>query len=145
MELEWGGFDYEHDTALIILDSAGWKEFKEADTPNIDNFTNIHTWGWTQGSFTPASFMAFYVGHTPWSEKYGRNSQVFGRPAWLPREFKKNGYENYGWASLPYLYSNYGFDRGFDFYEDMRRQNMAPDIFESAVEVLEHNENKNYF
>lgn len=140
MNLEWDGFDWEHNCTIIVFDALGYKEFQQADTPNIDKVVDkeFHN-AVSPGSFTPSAFQGFFVGHTPYD---GSETQVFGRPLWLSSEFKKNGYKTMAWSSLPYFGSYYGFDKGFDSFVDMRRQNMCEEIVRQSTRAIKESEGK---
>jgi len=140
MKISYDGFDWMHSCALIVLDSVGYREFKEADTPNLDGivhreFHDAHS----TSCHTPASFFSFYVGHLPYDSQ---STQIFGRPSWLPLTFQKFGYRTFGWASMPYLSSFYGWGRGFDYYQEMRRPDMIQTIIGEATEAIENCDGK---
>lgn len=133
MELGWGSFEWDKNCALIVLDSVGYDEFMEAQTPNIDSFGRISFEAFAQGTFTGPSTQAMMLGYLPWG---GTETQIFGRELWLPESFREKGYETVALASLPYSQSYY-FSRGFDIFKDMRRINMTSKMVKDALEIIE--------
>jgi len=131
--LGWNSFDWEKSCALIILDSVGYHEFAEAETPNIDSFGRKRFEAFAQGTFTGPSIQAMMLGYLPWA---GTETQIFGRELWLPNSFKERGYKTVALASLPYCQSYY-FGRGFDIFRDMRRISMTTKMVKDTLKIVE--------
>lgn len=110
---------------LITIDSLradfvdGSNEGDQSKSPFIDSladdgirFTNAYA----NGPRTSASFQAILASRYPL--EFGRSTILSNNHTSIAEIFEKSGYHTAGFHSNPYLSTEYGYDRGFDVFDD---------------------------
>lgn len=139
--------DRRFNVVLLVLDAARQDRFDE-DSELAPNFAGLARRGtlfrraYTYAGSTAPSMAALFTGRFPYwpAEPPGGGwrwapEQVFGltrffpegelrpgipdRVATLPEVLQRHGYATVGVATNPYLGRDFGFDRGFDFFEEL--------------------------
>ena len=153
----------------LRADHVGYFGYSKNTTPNIDKFCDESTVfknAVTQGHWTLPSFASIFTSTYPsvHGELKGINNTSLGKKipknlVTLPEILKKNNYTTFGISSIPYFSSIYGFDRGFDTFDDSWGFNsfdnvqgelkmvydFLPNVTDEAVGFIRNNSNKKFF
>jgi len=148
----------EPNVILIIIDTLRTNHlssygYKRETTPNIDKFASesylfknvISAAPWTTpsiGSIITSQYPAVL----------GYNDQpviLDSRFITLAEIFKKNNYITGGVIAHQYISTSFGFDQGFDFFDEENAKGhghiSSPSITKKAVSFLKDNQNKKFF
>jgi arylsulfatase A-like enzyme len=120
-------------------------------TPNIDRLANhgiLFENAFSQASWTLPSHMSMLTSLYPSAHGVTDNQQNLSSDiTTLPQILKRNGFATAGVVSHFNMRRVYGFDRGFDYYQDnaSMMEATADRVNEQALEWLNQNFNKQFF
>jgi len=86
--------------------------------PTLDSLHQMSTTfsnAFSNAGFTKSSFLSIFSGTYPWMFESVQGGFGPDRPH-VAEQFSEAGYETGGFHSNPYLDTDYGYDRGFDYY-----------------------------
>lgn len=114
---------------LIVLDSVRRDHlpvygYEKGKTPTLDEFTNTATrydQAIAAAPWTPLSHASMFSGLYPSHHGvFGRQPQYDNTQPHVAQELAEAGYSTLGFSNSYHTSKNRGFDRGFDFYHDIR-------------------------
>ncbi|MCP5108761.1 MAG: sulfatase-like hydrolase/transferase, partial [bacterium] len=92
---------------------------------NCRIFSNAHS----NSTWTKPSHVTMFTGLR--AKEHGveyRDGEIPGNIVMIPRRLQQAGYRTCSFSSGGYVSKHYGFDRGFDYYWELKRVN--PEIFD---------------
>ncbi|WP_436344038.1 sulfatase [Natronorubrum sp. FCH18a] len=109
---------------LITVDSlradhVGCYNSSKNTTPFLDNLAQTgikYTKAYANGPRTSASFQSILASRYPL--EFGTTTELTENHTPIAEQFKQEGYLTAGFHSNPYLSTSYGYDRGFDEFDD---------------------------
>lgn len=104
----------------LRVDHVGCFGYKQRTTPNIDRLAQdsiIFTNAFSNGPYTTSSFPSIFTSTILLRYK-GEDLPLSPERPTLTETLQKNGYSTAAFHSNPYLSSGFGYNRGFDYFED---------------------------
>ena len=115
----------------LRADHCGFMGYDRATTPFLDSLAReslVFESAFAVGPGTPSSFAALFSSRYP-LEFGGYEGFSTARPS-LPEHLGRRGVTTAGIHSNPYLSRHYGYDRGFDHFEDSFEEAGEPGLFD---------------
>jgi arylsulfatase A-like enzyme len=115
----------------LRADHCGWHGYERGTTPFLDSLAGealAFESAFAVGPGTPSSFASLFSSRYP-LEFDGYEAFAATRPS-LPEHRHRRGVRTAGVHSHPYLSRHYGYDRGFDHFEDSFDERDGPGLFD---------------
>jgi len=117
--------DQKPNVILITIDALrpghlGFMGYKENTSPNIDNFAKesiVFKNAFSVGPTTPYSFPSILTSTYPLD--FQGPAEIKKPRVLISEVFKKNGYATAAFHSSPYLSEYFGYNKGWDFFQDI--------------------------
>lgn len=145
---------------LISVDTLGSNHmnlygYNRATTPFLNEISNqsfIFKHSYSTSSYTLPSHISIFTSLYPSTHLVGKDNFDFtlsSNAVTFPQILKQNGYQTAAVVTLPYLSSYYGYNRGFDVYNEDALSNISKRNSESvnqfAFKWIDQNKDKRFF
>lgn len=139
---------------FITFDALGAKYlpfygFEKNTAPNLNHFANecyLFSDAVSQSGTTSFSLGSIFTSRYPFADNLMRDKVIVKKTKlFLPYILQKNGYHTFAIVRDQFAKSRYGFDHGFDHFDEEYIFSDAKETFQSAIDLLKNQAREPFF